>query len=200
MKVPGLDDIVIREVLKRVERECQTLTSRTTKSILSRTSPSDLKQFSWDKVLDEWKEKAPTFLKFLECVSTVSTLAGTEKKGNKNYRAKMCTMAMAGATLFRARSKFMNAPMHRNALDMQRGRARNRCYDRFSRLGICVTRKSCLRKLETISGTRDKKYLRRKRSVGGGTSLTMAEPCADYQTAQVFQFEDQQDQIVRFNC
>ncbi|XP_049913675.1 uncharacterized protein LOC126398404 [Epinephelus moara] len=178
MDVPGLDNIAIKQVFKRVDKECQKLTGNKWKSILKKTTPSDLKKFSWDKVLDEWKEKAPTFLQFLKCASTVST-----EKGEGNARAKICKMAMAGATLLRARSKFMCAPMYLNALLMQHAGAKKRCYDRFGRIGISVNRRSCLRKLKTISLSWDKKYLKWKRNICARSS-EMAEQCLDHQPLQ----------------
>lgn len=200
MDIPGLDNIAIEQVLKRVDKECQELTCKKFKSTLKKSTPSDLKQFPWEKVLDEWKKKAPTFLQFLKSASNVSTQV-TGEKGKKSARAKICTMAMAGATLLRARSNFISAPMYRNALVMQHGGAKKRCYGRFGRISICVTRKNCLRKLKTISGSWDQKYLKWRRDVCDARSLMMAEQCPDNQTAQIFQREDsvQHDQQVRMH-
>lgn len=178
MDVPGLDKAIIKQVMNRVDEECRELTSNKFKSILKNTSPSDLKQFSWQKVLNEWNKKANTFIRFLKSASAIYTdvndgegkQTGSKKPLKAALHTKFCTMAMAGCTLLRARSKFMCAPMYRNALVLQHGGAKKRCYDRLNKIGVCVSRKRCLSKLKTISLSWDKHYLKWKKKTAGETA------------------------------
>ncbi|KAK6291745.1 hypothetical protein J4Q44_G00375300 [Coregonus suidteri] len=110
MSVPGLRDVTVDEVLSVVEKECRNLTSLRFNSILQRIDPDDVKSFKWEKVLAEWRENAPTFLKFLECVSTFSEV-NTSQMATQRGKGQMCAVAMAGVTLLRARSNKMSAPM-----------------------------------------------------------------------------------------
>lgn len=179
MDVPGLDKTIIKQVMNRVDEECRELTSSKFKSILRNTSPSDLQQFSWQKVVNEWNNKAKTFICFLKSASAIYTDVndGEGKQARRKtsvrkatLQTKLCTMAMAGCTLLRARSKFMCAPMYRNAMVLQHGGAKKRCYDRLNKIGVCVSRKRCLSKLKIISSSWDKAYLRWKKKTAGETA------------------------------
>ena len=60
-------------VLQTIERECQTVClSQRVKSVLRQTSATALQNFTWNHLLREWKEHAPTFYKFLEISSGIT--------------------------------------------------------------------------------------------------------------------------------
>ena len=60
-------------VLQTIERECQTVClSQRVKSVLRQTSATALQNFTWNHLLHEWKEYAPTFYKFLEISSGIT--------------------------------------------------------------------------------------------------------------------------------
>ena len=140
MKIPGMDHIMIEEVLKRVKEEAIKLTSVRFGSVLRQTTQDALDKFEWTDVVSEWKANAPTFLKFLECVSSASfeELPSSESSYTKTKKG---ATVMAGATLLRARVHQMNAMQHRNSLLLRQGGANKRCLARLSRLGCCVSSK-----------------------------------------------------------
>ncbi|KAI1888750.1 hypothetical protein AGOR_G00171940 [Albula goreensis] len=151
MSVPDLYNVMVNEVLQRVEKECKQLTSLKFNSILRQITPMALNEFKWNKALAEWRTAAPTFLKFLACASTASVeMRASDTRGPT--RRKTCAMAMAGATLLKARAAGMCAPMYRNSLVLSHSGARKRCFDQFSKLSICVSHVSTLKKLKEMGG------------------------------------------------
>uniref|UniRef100_A0AAY5K462 DUF4604 domain-containing protein n=1 Tax=Esox lucius TaxID=8010 RepID=A0AAY5K462_ESOLU len=155
MDVPTLAPLVIKEVLKRVDKECHAITSFEFNSILRQTSPSALKDFTWDKVLEEWRTNAPTFMSFLE---TASTFVKTQNKKTPKAHRKKCTMAMAGSSLLQARCERMSAAMHRNSIILHHGNAKKGCHRRLAKLGICVSRQSTSNKLKGMSDSQDSDF------------------------------------------
>ncbi|XP_036385721.1 uncharacterized protein LOC118778331 isoform X2 [Megalops cyprinoides] len=188
MAVPGLAYCVTNEVLKLVDKECKELTSKKFDSVLRQKTPSALADFTWDKVLKEWEQTAPNFLKFLECASTVSTQKGAKGQHKAADDTKKYTMAMAGVTLLRARSREMSAPMYHNSLVMHHGGAKKRCFRRLARLGICVSSRSTLHKLKQMSRSWDSQILEWKRDACKAN--TASENHAESSTAHTGSAED----------
>ncbi|KAJ3604310.1 hypothetical protein NHX12_029051 [Muraenolepis orangiensis] len=151
MKVPGMDHIMIEEVLKRVREEAIKLTSVRFGSVLRQTTQDALDKFEWTDVVSEWRTHAPTFLKFLECVSSAS-FDGLQASESSYTKTKKGATVMAGATLLRARVHQMNAMQHRNSLLLRQGGTNKRCLARLSRLGCCVSskRKMATKKAKVI--------------------------------------------------
>ena len=140
MKIPGMDNIMIDEVLKRVKDEAIKLTSVRFGSVLRQTTQDALDKFDLSDVVSEWKANAPTFLKFLECVSSAS-FDGLPSSESSYTKTKKGATVMGGATLLRARVHQMNAMQHRNSLLLRQGGTNKRCLARLSRLGCCVSSK-----------------------------------------------------------
>ena len=93
------------------------LTSVKFKSKLRQTTLKALKDFKWVDVIAEWGKDAPIFKRFLESASSVPKDLHPPKKTLKPRAVlyahrKKCTMAMAGATLIRARCPSMTAHMY----------------------------------------------------------------------------------------
>ncbi|KAG7262089.1 hypothetical protein CRUP_015674 [Coryphaenoides rupestris] len=151
MKIPGMDHIMIDEVLKRVREEAIKLTSVRFGSVLRQTTQEALDKFDWADVVSEWREHAPTFLRFLECASSASFDAPPAPDSSYTKTKKGATV-MAGATLLRARVHQMNAMQHHNSLLLRQGGANKRCLARLSRLGCCVysKRQMAIKKSEII--------------------------------------------------
>ncbi|KAJ8386059.1 hypothetical protein AAFF_G00177480 [Aldrovandia affinis] len=177
MAVPGLAYCVTNEVLKLIDRECKKLTSKKFDSVLRQKTPSALADFTWDKVLSEWEKTAPNFLRFLECVSNVSTQSAAKGRHKAMDGTKKYAMAMGGVTLLRVRSREMSAPMYHNSIVMHHGGAKKRCFWRLARLGICVSSRSTLHKLKQMSRSWDSQILEWKRGAHKGS--TSDENCAE---------------------
>ena len=61
-----LSELVEASVLEKVKKECRNLCDPKVKSVLRQTHATALEEFSWDTLLKEWEDHAPTFLKFLQ--------------------------------------------------------------------------------------------------------------------------------------
>uniref|UniRef100_A0A674A613 THAP domain-containing protein 1 n=1 Tax=Salmo trutta TaxID=8032 RepID=A0A674A613_SALTR len=153
MAIPGMGHVMLEEVLKLVTKECVNLVSMRFNSVLRRTSPLSLKTFNWTTVTDEWKNAAPTFLRFL---STSSATAGLNPNTTKSARSSM--VAMAGALLLRARSKNMCAAMYRTSMLLRQGRTSTRCQNKLAKMGVCVSNHSSLTKRREITRSYDKDF------------------------------------------
>ncbi|XP_020507021.2 uncharacterized protein [Labrus bergylta] len=149
MKVPGFKDHIVAEVLKVLDKECETLTSVTFNSALRENDPAALKSFSWDKVMSEWKTTAPTFLQFLRHASKVF------ENQTLTPKDKPLPMAMGGALLLRARSSCMCAPLYINSMILRQGGTKKRCIARLNRLGLCMSNRRTLLRLKGIDETQE---------------------------------------------
>lgn len=147
MKVPGFKDIMVEEVLKVLDKECETLTSLTFNSVLRENDPKD---FRWEKVMKEWKTAAPTFLKFLQHASKVFENSTADQ--TYTPRGKSLPMAMGGALLLRARSSSMCAPMFMNSMILQKGGTTKSCLDQLNRVGVCMSHRRTQLELKDVFG------------------------------------------------
>ena len=165
MAEPILLDATVDNVLKLLKKECKSLCKPSFNSILRQHNPQALIDFKWDNLIAEWKQNAPTFLKFLECVGTVYdklNVTGLTSRQKQKRKAQACTLAMAGATLLRSRNLAMSAPMYRNTLVLRHGGAKKRCIQRLARIGVCMSNRSSLSKLKEMGKTWDRKLLQWK--------------------------------------
>jgi hypothetical protein len=119
-----------------------------------------------DDVVEEWRRNAPTFLKFLESASSVSTeVTDSGTRPLSHSKTNKLKLPMAGSMLLQARCQSMTAHMYRNALVMCRGGAKRRCFQRLNRLGICISDGRALAKLKEIAQAWDSKFLKWKDDV-----------------------------------
>ncbi|XP_039680974.1 uncharacterized protein LOC120574687 isoform X3 [Perca fluviatilis] len=159
LSVPGMFDFMVHEMTNIIRNECKKLTSRKFTSILRRTSIEDLKNFKWMNVVEEWRTNAPTFLKFLQCASTVSIEPATTTsriRPNPPRRINKYRLPMAGAILLNARCESMSAHMYTNALVMCHSGSRRR-FKWLNRVGVCITSGMALAKLKAMGPAWDNK-------------------------------------------
>ncbi|XP_034749519.1 flocculation protein FLO11-like isoform X10 [Etheostoma cragini] len=159
LSVPGMFDFMVHEMTNIIRNECKKLTSRKFTSILRRTSIEDLKNFKWMNVVEEWRTNAPTFLKFLQCASTVSIEpANTTSRirPHPSRRINKYRLPMAGAILLNARCESMSAHMYTNALVMCHSGSRRR-FKWLNRVGVCITSGMALAKLKAMGPAWDNK-------------------------------------------
>ena len=63
----------MKSIFEMVNSEMKNLSSKETNSVLRRKAKADIQTFSLASVTEEWQQKAPLFLNFLEaCVSNPS--------------------------------------------------------------------------------------------------------------------------------
>ena len=92
-----LKKLVIEKVLRLVCREASDLCSRKNPSLLRKTGKSDIVNFSFQSLCEEWKMKAPIFYAFLMAVA-----------GSK-IATWLPSVAVAGSVLLKQRNAQMNA-------------------------------------------------------------------------------------------
>ena len=100
VKCEPVINVIVKQVMHKVQREVNGLCSRKNPSILRRTAKDDLQKFSMKAMCHEWKEMAPTFYAFL---MTVALSNGTQDS------TWLPSVAVAGSILLKQRSRYMNA-------------------------------------------------------------------------------------------
>ena len=98
-RCPSLKTHLITNTLQALGKECNDLCSRKTPSLLRKSRPDEMENFSFQKLCEEWKQRAPLFYSFLVTCATV------KEKGGEWTPA----MAIAGSALLKNRNVHMNA-------------------------------------------------------------------------------------------
>lgn len=98
-RCPSLKTCLITNTLQALGKECNDLCSRKTPSLLRKSGPDEMENFSFQKLCEEWKQRAPLFYSFLVTCATV------KEKGGEWTPA----MAIAGSALLKNRNVHMNA-------------------------------------------------------------------------------------------
>ena len=104
MLIPPLKKALVNAIASEVRDECQKLctTIADRKSILRKTSPDDLKTFSWSNLSSELHNRAPVFVAILEA---------SVKRPRSQHPDSMSqrSIGLAAAVLLRERNQFMCA-------------------------------------------------------------------------------------------
>ncbi|TSK13548.1 hypothetical protein Baya_0422 [Bagarius yarrelli] len=158
MKIPGQSQLIIDEVLKNVEKECRFLISKKFQSASQASvQPHLAPEFKCEKVLDEWRTVAPTFLQFLKCVSAATSFIKHRTKGAKvdageSWSRKKPEVTMAGLILLKARSKLRLSRRYQRI-----GGAKRRRIERISR--VSGSQSATRKKMTEIAETWDDGFL-----------------------------------------
>ena len=118
MKIPRLKKEVIKVVAAEVRRECHALCSTLPgkKSVLRRTSATDLKTFQFSKVIAELCERAPAFSAVLE--------ASVKRYRKQHTRhAIIPSIGFAASVLLHERNNMMCAAQSVNSILLHQGHA-----------------------------------------------------------------------------
>ena len=76
-RCPSLKKCLIEKTLEALGRECNDLCSRKKPSLLRKSGLDDIENFSFNKLCQEWKERAPLFYSFLITCAPTKTKAVT---------------------------------------------------------------------------------------------------------------------------
>jgi len=98
-RYPSLKICLITKTLQALGKECNDLCSKKNPSLLRKGGPDEMENFSFQKLCEEWKQRAPFFYSFL------TTCAIVKGKGCDWTPA----MAVAGSALLKSRNAHMNA-------------------------------------------------------------------------------------------
>lgn len=99
---PQLKQWLIKKCLTALHKECIGLCSRKNPSILRKSGPDEMNNFSLHDMCMEWKERAPLFYTFLMTCASGSN-------GKRNDSDWSPAVAMSGSILLKKRNNFMNA-------------------------------------------------------------------------------------------
>ena len=120
-KIKKLQQSLVNRTCLALKKECQRLVKKKN-SVLKLTSPQDLRNFRWSKLLKEWKKEAPTIFKVLRSVTT------NDAKITAPLRTIIGT---AGALLLKGRNTRMSAVQHLVGLYLFLGRTRKKVFFSF---------------------------------------------------------------------
>jgi len=100
MNCPTVRTHVVASVIKTVSKEVAGLCAKSKPSLLRRTSKDDLQNFAFEKLCEEWQERAPIFYAFL----LNTAISRTTTKGTW-----FGSIALAGLLLLKQRNREMGA-------------------------------------------------------------------------------------------
>ena len=107
-----------RYLIYIIKNEIANLSSKETNSDLRQTTQKQLSILTWNKILDEWSEKAPTFKHILESIiSNPSHQRNKFKKGD----ALVSGFVSAGCKLLSVYSQDLNALQHIGSIILLKG-------------------------------------------------------------------------------
>ena len=95
----NLREKVLMAIIGDLMQECDHLCGKKNMvSILRKSKPDDLLQFSWEKLQSEWKKEAPTLYRILEAVATPRLAAELSED-------RLPSVCVAGSILLRSRNQ-----------------------------------------------------------------------------------------------
>lgn len=115
-----------------------------------------------------WKTSALKCLEFLRCLSTFSMTVATGTRKRPSDCRKRVYNGHGRCHPFKGHVRHLGVHQcYVNALVMHHGEDKNKCFDRLSRLSVCVSRKSTMTKCKQIVESQDEKCLQWKRDMEG---------------------------------
>ena len=154
VKIPELQQLYQDEVMQTVKTELIHLSSRETNSYLR--DHAGIKSFSLSNVIEEWKEKTPTFLKMLDtCISNPSHNRNKFKKDD----ALLPGLVSAGCKLLSIFNKDMNVFQHLNSLVLWKGGCKKSAFSRLNATFDCLSYQATLNLADKLGKDWDKDIL-----------------------------------------
>ena len=115
--------------LQEIEKECVSLCSLNTPSLLRQVKPSDLLSTDLQDIANEWKDRAELLY------SVLCSICDTQKKNDFPVNA----MVTAGSIMLKCRNKHMSRWHHCLALMLDFGGAKNKTISAMNACGLSVT-------------------------------------------------------------
>ncbi|XP_063404255.1 uncharacterized protein LOC134687728 [Mytilus trossulus] len=150
-KIPDLQDVFQETVFDTIKGEIKTLALRENNSILRKHDK--IKSLTFARVIDEWRQKAPTFLKSLEAaVANPAHQFNKYKKGE----ALIPGIVTAGCKLLTLYSKDLNAFQHFNSYILWKGGCKKSAFSRLNATYDCLSYQSTLSLADKLGNDWDK--------------------------------------------
>ena len=142
LKIPSIVTSVKDSVFKSLEVEVRHLCSVKADSILRYNDKDSLLAFSFKRIEEEWKERAPLFHKFL---ATVSENPSAEHRNKfKKGEGILHGQVSAGCKLLNLYNREMKALQNINDLILLKGGLKKSAFNRMQSTGICHSYKSTI--------------------------------------------------------
>ncbi|CAC5425837.1 unnamed protein product [Mytilus coruscus] len=147
----NLQDVFQETVFDTIKGEIKTLALRENNSILR--NHDKIKSLTFARVIDEWRQKAPTFLKSLE--GSVANPAHQFKKYKKG-EALIPSIVTADCKLLTLYSKDLNAFQHFNSYILWKGGCKKSAFSRLNARNDCLRYQSTLSLADKLGNDWDK--------------------------------------------
>ena len=157
LKLPNLVECVKTSLFKTLHGEVKNLCSVKTDSILRHNDKDSLISFSFKRVEEEWKEKAPMFHKFL-VTATVNPLSQERNKFKKG-EGILHGQVSAGCKLLNLFNREMKALQNVNDLILLKGGLKKSAFNRLQATGDCHTYKSAVEMADKLADQWDEELL-----------------------------------------
>ena len=142
LKVPNVVECVKDYVFNTLEKEVRHVCSVKADSILRHNDKDSLLSFSFKRIEEEWKEKAPLFHKFL------ATASENPKAEHRNKFRKgegiLHAQVSAGCKLLNVYNREMKALQNVNDLILLKGGLKKSAFNRMQATGVCHSHKSTI--------------------------------------------------------
>ncbi|XP_064384807.1 uncharacterized protein LOC135333715 isoform X2 [Halichondria panicea] len=140
LKDPTTRKYLLKMVGIELAKEVKCMSSESANSILQSQNPDDLRQFSWEMLLNELSMFAPVLRQLLDLATNTRV-----RRSNTDAVIGMCA-----AILINHRNPKMNLVQRSNALVLYAGHSSKQVYQRLQRLNVTVSHSSVIRMLDKV--------------------------------------------------
>lgn len=157
MNIPDLAKEVKNCIFEELKTEVRNLCAKSSNSILRKTDKYSLLGFSFKKIVDEWKEKAPLFYRFL--VSASENPRSQVRNKVKKGEALQFAQVSAGSKLLNAFCRDMRAIQYINDIIFLKGGMKKSAFNRMQSTGDCHGYKAAISMADTLAENWDENLL-----------------------------------------
>ena len=165
---PKIHSSIVSRLAEELSNECHSyLCNSPNKRMLHSTDPEDLPKFNLDTLSQELHKHAPVLMTMLESAAS-SSASNSTMRAQKHRKSKDRLSNVAScvaAILLKQRSERASPLHHIIALALHRGGATSHTFDRLAAIGLSMTDKSVLRKLDQICLKHDTRLMEWNSSV-----------------------------------
>ena len=158
----NIKSTINERLCESIQKECDFLCT-SANSMLMKTSPSDLLQFDVKRLNDELKQYAPTLISILQ--AAVSRHRDDTIPIYKTDQHRQNVASCAAAILLKERHPKMSALHYITSLSLHHGGATRSTFDRLGTIGMCMTDRSVIYKMDEMCAQFDSQVKEWKLSI-----------------------------------